>query len=112
MTNSIPYPHFEERSQEHAAELSRVSYPQYGRVLEDFVEGEVFCHPRGITIDRSFAQEFATTFMDTNPLYINAEYAKAHGFKDLLVSPMMVMNIALSLSRIHKYSMIGLYLMS
>jgi 2-methylfumaryl-CoA hydratase len=96
MTN-IPYPKFEERSQEYAADLGNVKYPQYGRVLEDFNEGEVFCHPRGITIDRAFAQEFATTFMDTNPLYINAEYAKAHGFDDLLVSPLMVMNIALSL---------------
>jgi 2-methylfumaryl-CoA hydratase len=77
--------------------LDKVRYPQYGRVLEDFTEGEVFCHPRGVTIDRAFAVEFATTFMETNPLYLNAEYAKAHGFKDLVVSPLMVMNIALSL---------------
>ncbi len=86
-----------EKSKEVAVDLAKAKYPQYGRVLEDFAEGEVFAHPRGITIDRAFAVEFATSFMETNPLYINAEFAKAHGFKDLVVAPLMVMNIALSL---------------
>jgi len=86
-----------EKSKEVAVDLAKAKYPQYGRVLEDFVEGEVFCHPRGLTIDRAFAVEFATNFMETNPLYLNAEFAKAHGFKDLAVSPLMVMNVALSL---------------
>lgn len=93
----IPYPLFKEAAPSQPANLENVKYPQYGRVLEDFEEGAVFCHPRGITIDRAFAVEFATTFMETNPLYTNAEYAKAHGFSDLVVSPLMVMNIALSL---------------
>ncbi len=86
-----------EKSKQTPIALDRVKYPQYGRVLEDFGEGEVFCHPRGITIDRAFAVEFATTFMEANPLYLNSEYAKAHGFKDLVVSPMMVLNVAISL---------------
>lgn len=86
-----------EKSKETPVSIDKVKYPQYGRVLEDFNEGEVFCHPRGITIDRAFAIEFATNFMETNPLYLNAEFAKAHGFKDLAVSPLMVMNIVLSL---------------
>lgn len=77
--------------------LEKVRYPQYGRVLEDFTEGEVFCHPRGETITKAFAIEFATTFMEANPLYLNTEFARAHGFRDLVVSPMMVMNIVLSL---------------
>lgn len=86
-----------EKSKEAAVTLDKVKYPQYGRVLEDFNEGEVFCHPRGVTIDRAFAIEFATNFMESNPLYLNAEFAKAHGFSDVVVSPLMVMNIALSL---------------
>lgn len=86
-----------EKSKEVAVDLAKARYPQYGRVLEDFAEGEVFCHPRGLTIDRAFAVEFATNFMETNPLYLNAEFAKAHGFRDLAVSPLMVMNVALSL---------------
>lgn len=92
-----PYPHFKELSPSLPTDLAKVKYPQYGRVLEDFNEGEVFCHPRGITISRAFAFDFVTTFMETNPLYLNKEYAYAHGFKDQVVSPRMVMNIALSL---------------
>ncbi|MDO8519176.1 MAG: MaoC family dehydratase [Deltaproteobacteria bacterium] len=94
---TIPYPKFTELAPSQPADLSKAKYPQYGRVLEDLEEGEVFCHPRGITIYPAFALEFATTFMEANPLYTNAEFAKAHGFKDLVVSPLMVMNIVLSL---------------
>ncbi len=86
-----------EKAKEVPVVLDKVRYPQYGRVLEDFTEGEVFCHPRGVTIDRAFALEFATTFMEANPLYLNAEYAKKHGFRDFVVSPLMVMNVVLSL---------------
>ncbi len=69
----------------------------YGRYLEEFKEAEIFVHPRAFTIDRSFAQEFATVFMEANPLFLSAPYAVAHGFKDLLISPLQVFNIALSL---------------
>ena len=80
-----------------AAIPDRVKKPQYGRVLEDFEPGEVFTHPRGITIDRAFAIEFAQEFMETNPLYLNEIFAKAHGYRDIPLSPLMVMNLALSL---------------
>lgn len=93
----VPATKHAEKSKEVAVDISKAKFPQYGRVLEDFAEGEVFAHPRGLTIDRAFAIEFATNFMESNPLYLNAEFAKAHGFKDLAVSPLMVMNVALSL---------------
>lgn len=93
----IPYPPFTEKAPSQPADPARAKFPQYGRVLEDLDEGEVFCHPRGVTITKDFAIEFATTFMECNPLYLNEVYAKAHGFRDLVVSPLMVMNIALSL---------------
>jgi len=80
-----------------AAVPDRVKKPQYGRVLEDFEPGEVFTHPRGLTIDRAFAIEFAQEFMETNPIYLNEIVAKAHGYKDIPLSPLMVMNVALSL---------------
>ncbi len=70
---------------------------EYGRLLEDFNEGDVFVHPRGFTVDRSFAQEYAAVFHDACPLFLSAPYARACGFDDLLVHPMMVFNIALSL---------------
>lgn len=69
----------------------------YGRYLDEFQEGDVLVHPRAFTIDRSFAQEFATVFMEANPLFLSAPYAQAHGFKDMLVSPIMVFNLALSM---------------
>jgi 2-methylfumaryl-CoA hydratase len=40
---------------------------------------------------------FARTFMQTNPLYLNTDFAKAHGFADLPASPQMVFNVTLSL---------------
>lgn len=78
-------------------DLQRLVQPSYGRVLQDFSVGEVFVHPRGVTVSRSFAIEFATQFMEANPLYLNREYARAHGFQEVLVSPLMVLNVALSL---------------
>ena len=62
----------------------------YGRYLEEFQEGDLYLHPREFTVDRSFAQEFATVFMEANPLFLSAPYAQAHGFADMLVSPLQV----------------------
>ncbi len=70
---------------------------EYGRLLGDFEEGQIFYHPRGFTIGRSFAQEFASTFHEANPLFLSTAYAKQHGFQDMLVSPLMVFNLSLSL---------------
>ncbi|MBF0492194.1 MAG: MaoC family dehydratase [Deltaproteobacteria bacterium] len=97
MPQKIPYPKFAEKAPSLEANLNQIKKLEYGRVLEDLDEGEVFCHPRGVTITKAFAIDFATTFMEANPLYLNEVYAKAHGFKDLVVSPLMVMNVALSL---------------
>ncbi|MDF3820591.1 MaoC family dehydratase [Leptospira sp. 96542] len=77
--------------------LGEIKKNIYGRYLEEFGVGEIYVHPRQFTVDRSFAQEFATVFMDANPLYLSSEYAKAHGFSDLLVHPLLVFNLALSI---------------
>lgn len=76
---------------------NQVVTPSYGRVFEDYKVGEVYVHARGVTVTESFIIEFATTFMEANPLHLNREFAKAHGFKDILASPLLVMNLALSL---------------
>ena len=88
---------FKEIAPATAVDTSTVIKKTYGRYLEEFKDGEVFVHPRAFTIDFSFAQEFATSFMEANPLYLSRPYAQAHGFKDLLVSPLMVFNLALSI---------------
>ncbi len=78
-------------------QTQNIRKPEYGRLLEDFKEGDVFMHPRGFTIDLSFAQEFATVFHEACPLFLSVPYAKAHGFSNLVVSPLQVFNIVLSL---------------
>lgn len=93
----IKLSNLKEISKDVPVKLDQIIKPSYGRNLEDFTDGEVFVHPRGITIDRAFAIEFATEFLEANPLYLNKSFAVAHGFKDVLVSPLMVMNVALSL---------------
>jgi 2-methylfumaryl-CoA hydratase len=78
-------------------DLAARRQPRYGRFLEVFEPGTVFRHPRGLTIPADFALAFAATFMQANPLYLNEPYARSHGFAGLLVSPLMVLNVALSL---------------
>ncbi|MBL8248724.1 MAG: MaoC family dehydratase [Candidatus Competibacter sp.] len=80
-----------------AVNLEWVRRPQYGRYLDEFVPGQVFVHPRGFTFDRAAMLDFARIFMQCNPLYLNLEYARAHGFPDLPASPQMVFNVVLSL---------------
>lgn len=80
-----------------AIDLDKVRQPQYGRYLDELEPGQVFEHPRGFTFTTSNMLDFARTFMQANPLYLNTHYARAHGFADLLASPQMVFNVTLSL---------------
>jgi len=74
-----------------------VRSPSYGRYLEDFVEGAVFVHPRGMTLPRGLCQDFATTFLECNPLYLNDGYARACGHETTPASPLLVLATVLSL---------------
>lgn len=78
-------------------DLQRVRRPQYGRYLDELNPGQVFEHPRGFTFDRGNMLDFARTYMQANPLYLNLQYARTHGFRDLPASPQMVFNVTLSL---------------
>jgi 2-methylfumaryl-CoA hydratase len=78
-------------------DIEHARHPQYGRYLEELEPGQIFEHPRGFTFTASNMREFARTFLQTNALYLNREYAIAHGFADLLASPQMVFNVTLSL---------------
>ncbi len=78
-------------------DLSRVRHPQYGRYLDELEPGQVFEHPRGFTFTRSNILDFARTYMQSNPQYLNAHYAIAAGFTDLPASPQMIFNVTLSL---------------
>ena len=77
--------------------LDQVRYPQYGRYLEEYVPGQLFVHPRGYTFSQSAIDFFSRTYMQCNPLYLDLEYAKSHGFEQIPASPQMVFNVVLSL---------------
>ncbi|HMU82383.1 MAG TPA: MaoC family dehydratase [Leptospiraceae bacterium] len=93
----FPLNSFPELAPSHPADISKSIQKEYGRTLDDFVDGDVFLHPRAFTIDRTFAQEFATVFHESSPLFLSAPYAQAHGFADMLVHPLQVFNVILSL---------------
>jgi 2-methylfumaryl-CoA hydratase len=67
-----------------------------GHFLEDFRVGQVFRHKRGKTITAGLFHAFSEFTMTTNPLSKNARYARAYGFRDLVVPPGLVMNVAFS----------------
>lgn len=77
--------------------LDKVRHPQYGRYLEEYVPGQLFVHPRGFSFTQSNIDFFSRTYMQCNPLYLDLEYAKAHGFEKMPASPQMIFNVVLSL---------------
>ena len=97
MSLSLPLSAQPEIAADVAIDLTRTRQPQYGRYLDELEPGQVFEHPRGFTFERANMLDFARTFMQTNPLYLNIQYALDHGFSDLPASPQMVFNVILSL---------------
>ncbi|MGH7803079.1 MAG: MaoC family dehydratase [Candidatus Binatia bacterium] len=67
-----------------------------GNFLEDFRAGTVFRHKRGKTVTEGLFNAFTDFTMTTNPLSKNARYARAYGFRGLVVPPGLVMNVAFS----------------
>jgi 2-methylfumaryl-CoA hydratase len=67
-----------------------------GHFLEDFRAGCVFRHKRGKTVTEGLFNAFTEFTMTTNPLAKNARYARAHGFRGLVVPPGLVMNVSFS----------------
>ncbi len=67
-----------------------------GNYLEDFEPGQVFRHKGGKTVNAGLFNAFTDFSMTTNPLHKNAEYARFHGYDDLVVPPGLVMNVVFS----------------
>jgi 2-methylfumaryl-CoA hydratase len=70
----------------------------HGHFLEDFRPGQVLRHKRGKTISEGLFAIFTDFSMTTNPLSKNARYARAYGFRGLVVPPGLVMNVVFSQS--------------
>ena len=80
-----------------------VTEPQYGRRLDDFTVGDIYHHPWEVTLDEGMMSWFAASFPDPNPLYSSRRFARALGFRDRVVHPLLLMNLALS-SSVHDVS--------
>lgn len=69
-----------------------------GLLYEDFEVGQKFDHHWGRTFNASDASLFGNMFMQMNPIFFNAPYAKELGYEDVLVPPMFVFATVLGLS--------------
>lgn len=74
----------------------RIVRPKYGRRLDDFQIGDVYHHPWEVTIDDGMLAMFAASFLDPNPLYSSRRFAHELGFRDRVVHPLVMLNLALS----------------
>jgi 2-methylfumaryl-CoA hydratase len=74
----------------------RIIQPKYGRLLDDFRVGDVYHHPWEVTIDDGMLAMFAASFLDPNPLYSSRRFARDLGFRDRVVHPLVMLNLALS----------------
>jgi acyl dehydratase len=70
----------------------------HGRKFEDFEIGQVIEHHWGRTITESDVVTFATATCLWNPLYLNREFAKAHGHPDLVIPPVLALCVVVGLS--------------
>jgi itaconyl-CoA hydratase len=69
-----------------------------GNKFEDFLVGQTFEHHWGRTIFHSDNALFSTAMCNWNPMYLNVEFARAHGHPDVVVNPMLVLSTVVSLS--------------
>ena len=81
----------------------KIFAPQYGRLLEDFKTGDLYYHLWEVTVDDGMLAMCAASFLDPNPLYASRRFAREMGFRDRVVHPMVLMNLALS-SSVHDVS--------
>jgi 2-methylfumaryl-CoA hydratase len=71
---------------------------QHGHFLEDFRPGDLYRHKGGKTVTEGLFAVFTDFSMTTSPLAKNVRYARAYGFRGLVVPPGLVMAIVFSQS--------------
>ncbi len=69
-----------------------------GNLYEAFAAGRVFEHHWGKTVTSGDNALFSSLTHAYNPLYLNAEQARAEGHPDVVVSPMLVLCVVVGLS--------------
>jgi len=71
---------------------------KYGRLLEDFEVGKTYEHPWDVTVDDGMVALFQASFLDAMPTFASRTFAKAYGFHDRPLHPLLCLNLALSFS--------------
>ena len=69
-----------------------------GNRYEDFEPGLVLNHHWGRTLNEGDNSLFSTTTMMFNPMYFNAEYARAHGHSSVVINPMLLLSTIVGLT--------------
>ena len=78
--------------------LAKAELRRKGHFFEDFEVGRVFAHHWGRTLNEGDNSLFSTLTLHFNPLYFNAEYARAHGHPGVVLNPLLVFNVVFGLS--------------
>lgn len=69
---------------------ARATIRRRGNGFADFQPGQVFAHHWGRTLTESDNTLLTTLTLSYNPLYYNVEYARALGYRDVVVNPILV----------------------
>jgi acyl dehydratase len=69
-----------------------------GHAFEDFSVGQEFVHHWGRTLTEADNALFTAATLAYNPLYFNAEYARANGHPGVVITPMLVLCTVVGLS--------------
>ncbi len=80
------------------SEPPRIVRKQSGHFLEDFAPGQLYRHKGGKTITEGLFAIFTDFSMTSNPLSKNRRYARAFGYRDLVVPPGLTMLVSFSQS--------------
>ncbi len=69
-----------------------------GHQYQDFEVGQIWRHHWGRTITEADNAMFTSATCNWNPMYINAEFARAHVHPSTVVNPMLVLCTAVGMS--------------
>jgi acyl dehydratase len=79
-------------------DVSRFPTRTRGRSFEDFSVGQVFSHHWGRTLTEADNVLFTASTLAYNPIYFNAEAARAQEHPTTVINPMLVFTTVLGLS--------------
>lgn len=74
----------------------RIIHKKTGNFLEDFGPGQILKHRGGKTVTEGLMATFGDFSFATHPFSKNRRYAQAHGYRDLVCPPGLVMLVAFS----------------